>query len=28
MKYARGIDWKSPERKDTETADAKKTTEQ
>jgi len=28
MKYARGIDWKSPQRKDTETADPKKTTEQ
>jgi len=28
MKYARGIDWKAPERKDAETADPKKTTDQ
>jgi dipeptidyl aminopeptidase/acylaminoacyl peptidase len=28
MKYARGIDWKAPDRKDTETAEPKKTNEQ
>jgi hypothetical protein len=28
MKYARGIDWKAPERKDTEPATPKKSTDQ
>ena len=28
MKYARGIDWKAPERKDADAAEPKKTTDQ